>query len=117
MSTPSLAAYSGSSACSASTNAAMPPFFWTLATACSAMEVLPEPSGPYTSTTRPRGRPPMPSAMSREIAPVGMISTGARASSPIRMTDPLPNWRSIWASAVSGAFSRSFAAIEMSFSS
>src|SRR3954470_3832509 len=56
---------------------------------------------------RPRGRPPTPSATSRAIDPVGMTSTGARSSLPRRMTEPLPNWRSIWASAVSRAFSRS----------
>ena len=34
--------------------------------------VLPEPSGPKTSTMRPRGMPPTPSAMSSAIDPVGM---------------------------------------------
>ena len=34
--------------------------------------VLPEPSGPNTSTIRPRGMPPTPSAMSSAIDPVGM---------------------------------------------
>ena len=46
VSTPSFLAYSGSSACSASMNAAMPPAFCALATACSASVVLPEDSGP-----------------------------------------------------------------------
>ena len=46
MSTPSFFAYSGSRACSASTNAAMPPAFWALATACRATVVLPLDSGP-----------------------------------------------------------------------
>ncbi len=46
VSTPSFFAYSGSSACSASMNAAMPPAFCALATACSATVVLPEDSGP-----------------------------------------------------------------------
>ena len=46
MSTPSLRAYSGSSACSASMNAAMPPARWALAMACSVSVVLPEDSGP-----------------------------------------------------------------------
>ena len=41
VSTPSCLAYSGSSACSASMNAAMPPAAWALATACSATVVLP----------------------------------------------------------------------------
>src|SRR6266545_464284 len=53
----------------------------------------------------------MPRATSREMEPVGITSIGTRASSPMRMTEPLPNWRSIWASAVSRAFSRSFAAM------
>ena len=44
--TPRALAYSGSSACSASTNAAMPPFFWHSATICWASVVLPEASGP-----------------------------------------------------------------------
>ena len=35
--------------------------------------VLPEPSGPKTSTTRPRGMPPTPSAMSSASDPVGMV--------------------------------------------
>src|SRR5690242_15979088 len=56
---------------------------------------------------RPRGSPPMPSATSSAIDPVGTTSTGARSSLPSRMTEPLPNCRSIWASAVSSAFSRS----------
>ena len=49
----------------------------------------------------------MPSATSSAMEPVGMTATGARSSLPRRMTEPLPNWRSIWASAVSRAFSRS----------
>jgi hypothetical protein len=49
----------------------------------------------------------MPKATSSAIDPVGITSTGARASSPSRMTDPLPNCRSIWTSAVSRAFSLS----------
>ena len=43
----------------------------------------------------------MPRATSSEIAPVGITSIGARTSSPSRMIEPLPNCRSIWASAVS----------------
>ncbi len=46
VSTPSALAYSGSSACSASMKAAMPPAFCALATACSATVVLPDDSGP-----------------------------------------------------------------------
>src|SRR3954447_20432479 len=36
-----------------------------------------------------------------------MTSSGARVSSPRRITEPLPNCFSIWASATSSAFSRS----------
>ena len=46
VSTPSALAYSGSSACSASMKAAMPPAACTLATACRVTVVLPEDSGP-----------------------------------------------------------------------
>jgi len=46
MFTPSFSAYDGSSACSASTKAAVPPAFCTSATACSVSVVLPEDSGP-----------------------------------------------------------------------
>src|SRR5581483_4705628 len=56
---------------------------------------------------RPRGTPPMPSARSSAIDPVGIESTCILATSPSRMIAPLPNWRSIWASAVSRAFSLS----------
>ena len=45
-STPSFLAYVRSNACSASTNAAVPPIFWTSATTCSVSVVLPEDSGP-----------------------------------------------------------------------
>src|SRR5215470_6415908 len=45
--------------------------------------------------------------MSSEIAPVGITSIGARTSSPSRITEPLPNCRSIWARAVSRALSLS----------
>ena len=44
--TPSLAAYCGSSAFSASMKAAVPPIFCTSATTCSVSVVLPEDSGP-----------------------------------------------------------------------
>ena len=88
-------------------NAAMPPAFCALATACSATVVFPDDSGPYISTMRPRGRPPRPSATSSAIEPVGITSTGTRVSSPRRMTEPLPNCRSIWSSAVSRDFSLS----------
>jgi len=46
-------------------------------------------------------------ATSNAMEPVGIDSMGARPSSPNRMTEPLPNWRSIWARAASSALSRS----------
>ncbi len=46
VSTPRFLAYSGSSACSASMKATMPPARWALATACRATVVFPEDSGP-----------------------------------------------------------------------
>ena len=55
----------------------------------------------------------MPSATSSAIEPVGITSIGARASSPRRMTEPLPNCFSIWASATSSAFSRSAPAMSV----
>ena len=54
--------------------------------------------------------PPMPSARSSDSAPVGMAATFTWApSSPMRMTVPLPNWRSICASAPCRAASRALA--------
>ncbi len=44
--TPSLPAYTGSRACSASMIAAMPPIFWASAMMCIASVVLPDDSGP-----------------------------------------------------------------------
>src|SRR3954451_19056636 len=77
--------------------------------------VLPEDSGPKISTMRPRGTPPMPSARSRDSAPVGIALTFTWApSSPMRMTVPLPNWRSICVSAPCRAASRAFAAFSSS---
>src|SRR5215470_7511753 len=86
----------GSSACSASTNAAIPPAFCASAITWSVIVVFPEDSGPKTSITRPRGKPPTPSAASKEIAPVEMTEIGTIASfEPSRMIDPLPNCFSI----------------------
>ena len=48
-----------------------------------------------------------PRARSRASAPVGMASTPTLPRSPNFMIDPLPNCLSIWASAISSAFSRS----------
>src|SRR3954452_19850693 len=66
---------------------------------------------------RPRGIPPTPSARSSDSAPVGIASTRTIASSsPMRMIEPLPNWRSIWESAPFSAASRAFAAFSCSLS-
>src|SRR3954447_12033246 len=79
--------------------------------------VLPEDSGPKTSTMRPRGRPPTPSARSSDSAPVGTAETRTwAASSPIFMIDPAPNWRSICVSAPVSAVSRALAAFSCSLS-
>ena len=56
----------------------------------------------------------MPSARSRESAPVGMDSMFMERLSPMRMTEPLPNCFSIWPSAASNALSRSVSAICLS---
>src|ERR1700722_13771861 len=54
--------------------------------------------------TRPRGSPPMPSAMSRPNEPVDTTSTSITASrEPNFMIEPLPKARSIWPSAASNA--------------
>ena len=107
-STPSFCAYCASSACSASMKAATPPRFCACAIACSASVVLPDDSGPKISMTRPRGRPPTPSAQSRLIDPVEIAGIGAMASlPPSRMIEPLPNCFSICPTASSTAFARS----------
>src|SRR6185503_17184058 len=56
--------------------------------------------------TRPRGKPPMPSARSSESEPVDTAPTDTCAASLMRITDPLPNCRSICPSATSSASSR-----------
>src|ERR1700719_3753321 len=91
MSTPSLRAYAGSSACSASTNAARPPAFCASAIICRVIVVLPEDSGPKISMTRPRGTPPTPNAASNEMEPVEMTEIGTTSFDPSRMIEPLPN--------------------------
>src|SRR5665213_2433970 len=88
-------------------NAAAPPAFWACAIACKAMVVLPEDSGPKISITRPRGKPPTPSATSSESDPVETAPMATWAWSFIFMTAPLPNWRSICPNTVSSACSRS----------
>ena len=74
----------------------MPPMAWASAMIWSASVVLPLDSGPYTSMTRPRGTPPMPSAASSGSAPVG-IAPMLRSwpPSPNFMMEPLPNLVSI----------------------
>src|SRR6516162_2110517 len=55
--------------------------------------------------TRPRGSPPMPSAMSRPSEPVDTVSTSIDCMFlPSRMIEPLPKLRSICESAASRAF-------------
>src|SRR5947199_5968678 len=64
----------------------MPPVFCASAITCRVIVVLPEDSGPKTSTTRPRGKPPTPSAASKEMAPVEITEIGTMASfEPSRM--------------------------------
>src|SRR5208282_5703979 len=71
--------------------AAMPPSFCASAITCSVSVVLPPDSGPYTSITRPRGKPPTPRAASIDIEPVGITLTGTSTSRfPRRMIEPLP---------------------------
>ena len=76
---------------------------------------LPLASGPNTSTTRPRGTPPIPSAASSDKHPVGMtpcvsleLIKLSSLLSPSRIIDPEPCDFSICSSAASSA--RSFAA-------
>src|SRR5207248_4069549 len=117
MATPSFLAYSTSSACSASIDAAPPPCRWECATTCNASVVLPLDSGPKISVTRPRGIPPMPIAASRLIAPVGIASTRTWGeSAPIRMMAPLPHVFSICVIARLSALRRSSVSLGASFS-
>src|ERR671921_1080679 len=51
--------------------------------------------------TRPLGTPPTPSARSSAKAPVEIEATLGSPSSPMRMIEPLPNWRSICDTAAS----------------
>ena len=106
MSTPHFAAYSGSSACSASIYATVPPSFWADAAIWKANVVFPADSAPNISMTRPRGTPPMPNAKSSESDPVGNASYSpwALAASPRSMIAPLPKSRSILSRASSRAF-------------
>src|ERR1044071_6712714 len=53
---------------------------------------------------RPFGRPPTPSAMSRPSDPDDTVSISIeRSFLPSFITEPLPNWRSIWESAADRA--------------
>src|SRR6185436_19908896 len=55
-------------------------------------------------TTRPFGNPPTPSAISRPSEPDEMVSMSIeRSFLPSFITEPLPNWRSIWESAADRA--------------
>src|SRR6185437_9597921 len=55
------------------------------------------------SITRPRGRPPTPSAMSSPSDPDDTVSTSIAFCLPSRMIEPLPNARSICERAASSA--------------
>ena len=58
--------------------------------------VFPEASGPYISTTRLRGTPPTPNALSSEIEPVEITEIPFKAPAcPSFIIDPLPNCFSI----------------------
>src|SRR3954453_13433531 len=65
---------------------------------------------------RPRGTPPTPSARSRESAPVGIASISIASWSPRRMSEPWPNWRSIWVFAAWSAASFAFASFSAALS-
>src|ERR1035438_5090 len=92
-------------------NAAVPPAFCAWAITCRARVVLPDDSGPKTSTTRPRGNPPIPNAASTEIEPDEITSTETTLRDPKRNTDPLPNCLSSCMRVRSMAFWRSLISI------
>ncbi len=75
--------------------AAIPPFFCASAIICNATVVLPEDSGPNISMILPFGTPPIPVAISRGSAPVGIASILNFAFSPSLIIEPLPNCFSI----------------------
>ena len=113
--TPKLWAYTGSSECSASINAALPPCFCTSAIACNANVVLPEDSGPYISIILPLGYPPTPRAISKLNEPLGHTSTSLCSCSPSFIIAPFPNCFSMSANTCSNAesFSTVFAIIPL----
>ncbi len=86
--------------------AQMPPRRCASAMTWYTSVVLPEASGPKISTTRPRGSPPMPSAMSSASEPVEIAPIETCGRSLIRITEPFPNCRSICPNATSSASSR-----------
>ena len=91
--------------------AQVPPRRCASATTCSASVVFPDDSGPYTSTMRPRGSPPVPRAMSSPIDPVEMTGTSTVASPvPRRISVPLPNCFSMSARVAVSARERSVSA-------
>ncbi len=90
--TPKLLAYSGSSACSASIKAQIPPFFCASAIAWRVRVVLPDDSGPNTSIILPLGYPPTPSASSRPRDPDGIASTLVFGLSPSFIMASSPNF-------------------------
>ena len=95
MFTPNFEAYCGSSECSASIKAALPPFFWASAIAWRANVVLPLDSGPYISIILPFGYPPIPRAISNDNDPLEIVSISLCSLSPSYITAPLPNCFSI----------------------
>ena len=90
--------------------AATPPRAWASAMTCWQTVVLPDDSGPKISVMRPRGMPPMPSARSSAIDPVGMWSTSCCSREPSFMIAPRPNCFSMLSSAASTALLRSLSA-------
>src|SRR5690606_36710756 len=105
-STPNAAAYTESSACSASTNAATPPALCASATTCNDNVVLPPDSGPYTSTIRPLGAPPTLNLSSSAHARVLFTSIPGTCAgyAPKRWIASLPNWLSFTKAALSRSF-------------
>ena len=110
--TPSALAYSGSSACSASMNAAMPAGGLRVGhrvqgdrglTAGLRAVDLDDPAARADRRRRARRR--------GRSSRWGSTPIGGRVSSPSRITEPLPWFFSIWARASSSAFSRSGAVI------